>query len=84
MGTYQNLGLESETALPYLLLIVVVWKLAVSYVLYMLQASSFGIYEYYDGKVQNGWFGLILTYIAWRMLLVPALSEFPLLVAVLS
>jgi hypothetical protein len=83
-GTYQNLGIDGEMALPYLLLIVVVWKIAVSYVLYMLQASSFGIYEYYGGAVQNGWFGLILAYIAWRMLLVPALSSVPLLAAALS
>ena len=78
-GTYENLGVDGELALPYLLLVAVVWKLGVSYVLYTLQAGSFGIYEYYEGTVQNGWFGLILTYIAWRMLLAPALSGVPLL-----
>ena len=79
-----RLGEGGETALPYLLLILVVWKLGISYVLYMLQASSFGIYEYYGGTVQNGWIGLILTYIAWRMLLLPALTDFPLLGVALS
>lgn len=79
-----SLGVNGETALPYLLLIPVVWKLGVSYVLYMLQAGSFGIYEYYGGAVQNGWIGLILTYIAWRMLLLPALAEAPLVGLLLS
>ena len=83
-GTYERLGVGGELALPYLLLVVVVWKVGVSYVLYMLQAGSFGIYEYYGGAVQNGWFGLILAVVAWRMLLAPALGDVPLLMAALS
>ena len=84
LGTFDRLGFDGELTLPYLLLVVVVWKLAISYVLYMLQAGSFGIYEYYGGTVQNGWIGLILAYLAWNMLLVPALKGAPLIVAALS
>ena len=83
-GNYDRLGIDGELILPYLLLVVLVWKLGVSYVLYMMQAGSFGIYEYYGGNVQNGWIGLILAYFAWNMLLVPALKNAPLIVAALS
>jgi hypothetical protein len=82
-ATYGLLGVNREVAVPYLLLVVVVWKLGVSYVLYTLQSGSFGIYEYYDGAVQNGLPGLILAYLVRRMLLVPALSGVPLLMAAL-
>ena len=82
--TYDRLGIDGRVILPYLLLVVLVWKLGVSYVLYMLQAGSFGIYEYYGGNVQNGWIGLILAYLAWNMLLAPAMKNAPLIVAALS
>lgn len=82
--TYDRMGIDGKVILPYLLLVVLVWKLGVSYVLYMLQAGSFGIYEYYGGNVQNGWIGLILAYFAWNMLLAPAMKNAPLIVAALS
>jgi hypothetical protein len=82
--TYDRLGIDGKLILPYLWLVVLVWKLGVSYVLYMLQAGSFGIYEYYGGNVQNGWIGLILAYLAWNMLLAPAMKNAPLIVAALS
>ena len=84
IATHDKLGFDGQLTLPYLLLIVVVWKLGVSYVLYMLQAGSFGIYEYYGGTVQNGWIGLILAYLAWTMLLAPALKGTPLILLTLS
>ena len=84
VATHDRLGFDGQLTLPYLLLVVIVWKLGVSYVLYMLQAGSFGIYEYYGGTVQNGWIGLILAYLAWTMLLAPALKGAPLILAALS
>ena len=33
---------------------VIVWKLAVGYVLYNLQQRSFALHEYYGGMVRNG------------------------------
>ena len=38
----------------FLLLGLTVWKLAISYILYTLQESSFEIHEYYGGAVRNG------------------------------
>jgi hypothetical protein len=84
LGSHDRLGVDSELALPYLLLVVVVWKIGASYWLYMLQAGSFGIYEYYGGNVQNGWFALILAVVGWRMLIAPVLSGVPLIAAALS
>jgi hypothetical protein len=40
--------------LSYLLTLVVIWQLGITYALYTLQARTFGIYEYYGGIVQNG------------------------------
>jgi hypothetical protein len=45
---------QSERALRLAVLVVTVWKLAISYMLYMYQERSFSIYEYYDGTVKNG------------------------------
>ena len=84
LGMHDRLGIDGDLALPYMFLGVLVWKLGVSYWLYMLQADSFGIYEYYGGNVQNGWIGLILAYLAWNMLLVPALKSAPFIALVLS
>jgi hypothetical protein len=84
LGMHDRLGIDGDLALPYMFLVVLVWKLGVSYWLYMLQADSFGIYEYYGGNVQNGWIGLILAYLAWNMLLVPALKSAPFIALVLS
>ncbi len=39
---------------PYLGLVLLVWKLGVSYWLYVLQSRTFGLYEYYGGPVHNG------------------------------
>jgi hypothetical protein len=83
-GLHDRLGTDGDLLMPYLFLVVLVWKLGVSYVMYMMQAGSFGIYEYYGGNVQNGWIGLILAYIAWNMMLAPALKSSPLIVLVLS
>jgi hypothetical protein len=47
-------GLMPERAVPYALLVLVVWKLLVSYRLYQLQAGSFELYEYFGGTVKNG------------------------------
>ena len=46
--------LVAKGALPYLFTILVVWHLAVSYWLYVLQSRTFALYEYYGGVVTNG------------------------------
>lgn len=40
--------------IQYSLVVLVVWKLAVSYWLYVLQGRSFGLYQLYGGTVRNG------------------------------
>ena len=42
------------TAAPYLGLVLIVWKLAVSYWLFTLQSRSFGLYQYFGGPVRSG------------------------------
>jgi hypothetical protein len=84
IGSFYAGGAVGDTAIPYLMLIVVVWKLGISYGLYMLQADSFAIYEYYGGTVQNGWPGLIIGLVGWNLARASALSNFPLLIGVLS
>jgi len=47
------------TSLKFALLGLLLWKLAMAYLLYTVQARSFAIYEYYSGAVWNG--GLIVA-----------------------
>lgn len=55
---------ESETIanawMPYVLISLTIWKLGVSYKIFMLQQQSFGIYEYFAGTVRNGVLVLII------------------------
>lgn len=47
-------GLLAEPSLPYALLALTVWKLWVSYRLFVLQSRTFELYEYFGGEVKNG------------------------------
>lgn len=49
-----NTGRLPEAGFAYALISVVVWKLLVSYRLYMLQARTFELYRYFGGTVKNG------------------------------
>ena len=60
------------TAAPYLGLVLIVWKLAVTYWLYVLQARTFGLYQYYGGPVHNGLIVVVAGYFVGRA--VPLLS----------
>ena len=62
-------GVIGQRGAPYAWLGLIVWKLAVSYWLYMLQARSFHLYEHFGGQVRNGALILILGYILTRQLL---------------
>lgn len=44
------------------LLVLLAWKLATCYALYVQQAKSFAIYEYYGGIVRNG---MLVAAAAW-------------------
>jgi hypothetical protein len=64
-----NHFVQSPTAMQYILLILLVWKLAVSYMVFMLQTETFELYEYYGGVVKNGiWVLLIGTFLGRRFL----------------
>jgi hypothetical protein len=84
LGLLTAAGVVPETAGPYLYLILVVWKLAVSYWLYVTQAGTFGIYEYYGGKVQHGIIILIVASFGGRAVLGPVLDAVPFLWLVLG
>ncbi|MES2638386.1 MAG: hypothetical protein V4850_02860 [Myxococcota bacterium] len=43
-------------AIDYLLVVLVIWKLGVSYLLAELQGRSFAVYEWYGGIARNGLF----------------------------
>ena len=43
-----------EVGIRYALISLTVWKLAVSYWLYLLQSRSFALYSHFGGTVRNG------------------------------
>lgn len=47
-------GVLDNVAFSYAVVALVVWKLLISYWLYILQARTFGLYEYFGGAVRNG------------------------------
>jgi hypothetical protein len=47
-------GLLKGSGLSYAVVVLTVWKLVVSYFLYVLQTRSFHLYEHFGGAVRNG------------------------------
>jgi len=43
-----------DGAMPYLALLLTLWKLAVAYWLFDMQKQSFALHEYFGGRVRNG------------------------------
>lgn len=56
-------GLILEKYVKYAFLLVVVWKLGVTYVLFSLQSHSIELYEYYGGRLRNGAYVIIAAYL---------------------
>ena len=54
--------LLTEVSVRYALLVLTVWKLAVSYWLFTLQSRSFHLFQYFGGQVKNGLFVVIAGY----------------------
>jgi hypothetical protein len=48
-------------AIEYAFIGVTLWKLWISYYLFILQVRTFHLYEYYGGAVRNGFLPLLLT-----------------------
>lgn len=58
-----------RAAVPYLVLAIVVVKLAVAYVVYALQSQTVEIYQYFGGKLQNGvWVAAASYFVGDRLL----------------
>lgn len=57
------------SAVPYLILVPMTWKLAVGYVLLTLQRRSFALWEHYGGQASRPVFVVIAAFIFGRMLL---------------
>lgn len=53
----------------YLLIVLVIFKLAVAYLLYIQQRRTFGLFEYYGGRVRNPLLVLVAAAILRPMIL---------------
>jgi len=58
-----------KATVKYAMLVVVLWKLAVTYVIYSLQERSFNIFEYYGGIARNGLGVLLAAYFLNRLII---------------
>ena len=83
LGYLVGAGILPRGGIPYALLVVVVFKLAVSYWLHALQERTFGVYEYYGGLSKSGLPVVIVAYLVARGAR-PALLAYPGLHIVLS
>jgi hypothetical protein len=57
-----HVGLLPKEAIPYMRIANSVIFLSVSYLIFLMQNRSFGIYEYYGGHVASGWIGLFIGF----------------------
>ena len=67
-------GALSGSAVRYAVIVLTVWKLVVSYVLYGWQSRSFHLYEHFGGTVRSGF---ALAMVAGFVLRNPILKAFP-------
>ncbi len=68
-------GVLDSESFQYAAIVLVVWKLGVSYWLFVTQARSFQLYEYFGGPVRNGMLLVIAAMLGEAYLLTP-LSPF--------
>ncbi len=64
-----------EGGFKYLFLLHILYKLGVTYRLYVWQMRPFQLHQYYDGPVRNGVFMVIAGYLLGERLLLPAAAE---------
>lgn len=79
-----SMGVVEGVGVRYALLVLTVWKIAVSYVLFMLQGRSFHLYEYYGGKVRNGILVVFVALFVGRKTVLDAVGGSLLLTLLLS
>lgn len=75
-------GIIANEHIKYAVLVVTVWQLGVSYVLFMLQNRTIEIYEYFGGVLRNGLIFLVLAAFIGRPLVATKLPAFLKLVLV--
>ncbi|MEM1201622.1 MAG: hypothetical protein AAGN66_00185 [Acidobacteriota bacterium] len=63
LGVLTGRGILAGVGIQYALVGLTVWKLLVSYRLYLLQARSFGLYRYFGGAVRNGFLVILVAFI---------------------
>ncbi len=80
--TLHGNGVLSETALPYATLVLVAWKLLVSYRIYVLQTRMLELYVHFGGTVRNG-IGILVVGALITPRLMRLFAEFPFLSMVL-
>jgi hypothetical protein len=68
-------GALAAGTMNYALLIVVAWKLAVTYWIYYLQQTGFALFEYFGGKAQNGLAVVFIGAILLRRVIVQAVDH---------
>jgi hypothetical protein len=68
-------GALAAGAVKYAFLIVVAWKLAVTYWIYYLQQTGFALFEYFGGKAQNGLALVFVGAILVRRVIVQAVEH---------
>lgn len=77
-------GWLPRESIPYLRLVLVAWKLGISYFLYTQQASTLALYQYYEGPVRNGILGVIAGFFVRTRLASNVFEASPLLYLLLS
>ena len=60
-GYFKSNGTINDQTLPYLRLMLTIFTLTISYMLYVIQNRTFEIYEYFGGKVMSGIPGLLVA-----------------------
>lgn len=69
-------GIIANEHIKYAMLVIVVWQLGVSYVLFMLQNRTIKIYEYFGGVLRNGLIFLVLASFIGRPIVAAKLPAF--------
>lgn len=84
VGGLKASGVLTERSMPYALVGVIVWKLAMGYVLFNLQQRSFALHQYYGGVVRNGALALVASFILSASVLTTLTGGNTLLLALLG
>ncbi|MCY1083707.1 hypothetical protein [Archangium lansingense] len=84
LGTLLKMEVLTKSSMPYALVGVIVWKLAVGYALYNLQQRSFALHEYYGGVVRNGALVLVASIFLGSQILMALTGGTPLLMVLLG